>query len=55
MKKFIAIVMAFCIVWGSLPAFYSSAPECAVTAFADTDIDGNEYEELTEGYLNYFV
>ena len=32
MKKFIAIVMAFCIVGGSFTTFYSSAPECAVAA-----------------------
>ena len=49
MKKFIAAVMAFCIVGGSLPAVYSSAPECAVTAFAA------DYEEITDGYLKYRV
>lgn len=42
MKKFIAIVMSFCIVGGSLQAVYSSAPESAVTAFAGTDSDGKE-------------
>ena len=55
MKKFIAAVMAFCIVGGSLPAVYSGAPECAVTAFAETDVNGEEYEEVTEGFLTYDV
>jgi hypothetical protein len=47
--------MALCIVGGSLPAVYSSAPECAVTAFAETDVNGEEYEEVTEGFLTYDV
>ena len=55
MKKFIAAVMALCIVGGSLPAVYSVAPECAVTAFAETDVNGEEYEEVTEGFLTYDV
>ena len=50
MKKFIAAIMAFCIVGGSLPAVYSSAPECAVTAFAADD-----YQEVVEGYITYHI
>lgn len=44
------------VSWEALsPAFYSSAPENAVTAFAGTDSDGNEYEMVTEGSLKYWV
>ncbi|MBP3746412.1 MAG: leucine-rich repeat protein [Ruminococcus sp.] len=49
MKKLIAAILSLCIVGGSLPAVYSSAPECAVTAFAA------DYEEITDGYLKYRV
>ena len=34
MKKIIAAIMSLCIVGGSLPAVYSSAPECVITASA---------------------
>lgn len=37
MKKLIAAIMSLCIVGGSLPAVYSSSPECIITASAADD------------------
>ena len=49
MKKIIAAAMSICIVGGSLPAVYSGAPECVITASAAN------YEEITDGVLHYRV
>ncbi len=55
MKELIAAILSICIVGGTLPAVYSGAPECAVTAFAETDYQGNEYEEFVDDSLTYRV
>ena len=50
MKKILVAIMSLCIVGGSLPAVYSGAPECVITASAE-----EEYTEVTEGNLTYRV
>ena len=55
MKKILAAIMTLCIVGGAMPAVYSGAPDCAVTAFAETDEEGNEYEKVVDGVLTYNV
>ncbi|MBE6864828.1 MAG: hypothetical protein E7495_09790 [Ruminococcus flavefaciens] len=49
MKKLIAAIMSICIVGGSLPAVYSGAPECVITANAE------DYKEVVDGVLTYNV
>lgn len=49
MKKFIAAVLAVCIVGGTAPALYQYAPNGAITANAA------DYTEVTEGSLTFKV
>ena len=49
MKKFIAIVMSFCIVGGSLQAVYSSAPDSIISSSA------TDYQEVGEDHITYHV
>ena len=55
MKKLLAAIMSLCIVGGAIPAVYSSAPECAITASAYTDNEGNEYEQVGNDGNIYYV
>ena len=49
MKKILAAIMTLCIVGGTMPAVYSGAPDCVITASAAN------YEEITDGVLHYRV
>ena len=54
-KKILSAITALCLIGGTAPTAYHYAPDLAVTANAATDYDGNEYNEVTVGYLTFNV